>query len=338
METSVQEVSPCRWQVRVTLAADETGPHFDKAYRALQRTARIPGFRPGKVPLSVIRKRFGDSVREDVGNALLKETFPRALEEHALRAIGPPALEEIDLQEGTSFTYMAQVDVLPEIDLGEITGLSLARRDVVVPDEMVDSTLERMRQDNAQIRAVEDTDAALAQGQIGVIDFDGRIDGEPFDGGSGERFQVELGAGRVFPDFEAGIEGMKPGETREIKVAFPDDYRDDYAGKQADFTVTLHDIQEKVLPVVDDEFARDLDFADLPALREEIRTKLEEKIAAGQRRAHHQEIADRLLETHSPEVPPTLLEGQLDLMVRNRLVRLVQEGTPLEEAETQRAS
>jgi trigger factor len=338
METNVQEVSPCRWQVRVTLAAEETGPHFDKAYRALQRTARIPGFRPGKVPLSVIRKRFGDAVREDVGNALLKETFPRALEEHALRAIGPPALEEIDLQEGSPFTYMAQVDVLPEVVLGEVTGLQLSRRDVVVPDEMIDSTLERMRQENAQIRSVEDEGAALAKGQIGVIDFQGRIDGEPFEGGSGERFSVELGAGRVFPDFESGIEGMKPGETREIKVTFPADYREEFAGKEADFTITLHEIQDKVLPEVDDEFAKDLDFADLNALREEIRAKLEEKIAASQRRAHHQEIADRLLENHSPEVPPTLLEGQLDLMVRNRLVGLVQQGTPLEEAEQQRAA
>jgi trigger factor len=338
METNVEEVSPCRWQVRVTLAAEETGPHFDKAYRALQRTARIPGFRPGKVPLSVIRKRFGDAVREDVGNSLLKETFPRALEEHALRAIGPPALEEIDLQEGSPFTYMAQVDVLPEITLGEVTGLQLARRDVVVPDEMIDSTLDRMRQENAQIRTVEDADAVLAEGQIGVIDFQGRIDDEPFDGGSGEGFQVELGAGRVFPDFEAGIEGMKPGETREITVGFPDDYRDEYAGKQAEFTVTLHEIQEKVLSELDDEFAKDLDFADLAALREEIRAKLEERIAASQRRAHHQEIAERLLEIHSPEVPPTLLEGQLDLMVRNRLVGLVQQGTPIEEAEQQRAA
>ncbi|HEX9592777.1 MAG TPA: trigger factor [bacterium] len=338
METNVQEVSPCRWQVRVTLAAEETVPHFDKAYRALQRTARIPGFRPGKVPLSVIRKRFGDAVREDVGNALLKETFPRALEEHALRAIGPPALEEIDLQEGSPFTYMAQVDVLPEVALGEVTGIQLTRRDVVVPDEMIESTLERMRQENAQIRTVEDANAALAQGQIGVIDFQGRIAGEPFDGGRGERYPVELGAGLLFRDFEAGIAGMTRGETREITVTFPDDYREEYAGKQADFTVTLHEIQEKVLPEVDDEFAKDLDFADLAALQAEIHAKLTERIAASQRRAHHQEIADRLLEMHSLEVPPTLFEGQLDLMVRNRLVGLVQQGVPIEEAEQQRAT
>jgi trigger factor len=338
METNVQEVSPCRWQVRVTLPPEDTVPHFDRAYRELQRTTRIPGFRPGKVPLSVIRKRFADAVREDVGNALLKETFPRALEEHALRAIGPPALEEIDLQEGRPFTYMAQVDVLPEVELGEITGMELARREVDVPDEMIDATLERMRQENAQLSTVEEADAALAQGQIGVIDFEGCIDGEPFEGGSGERFPVEVGAGRLFPEFEGGITGMTRGETREITVTFPDDYREEFAGKQAEFTVTLHEIQDKVLPEIDDEFAKDLDFADLAALREEIRTKLEEKVTASRRRAYHQEIADRLLEIHSPEVPPTLLEGQLDLMVRNRLVGLVQEGTPLEEAEQQRAA
>ncbi|MGD2063501.1 MAG: trigger factor [Nitrospirota bacterium] len=338
METNVQEVSPCRWQVRVTLAAEETVPHFDKAYRALQRTARIPGFRPGKVPLSVIRKRFGDAVREDVGNTLLKETFPQALEEHSLKAIGPPALEEIDLQEGSPFTYMAQVDVLPEVELGDVTGVEVTRRDVVVPEEMIDSTLERMRQENAQVSTVGDADAALSQGQIGVIDFQGRIDGEPFEGGSGERFSVELGAGRLFPDFESGIEGMTRGENREITVTFPEDYREEYAGKQAEFTVTLHEIQDKVVPEVDDEFAKDLDFADLPALRAEIRSKLEERIAASQRQSHHQEIADRLLEMHSPEIPPTLLEGQLDLMVRNRLVHLVQEGKTVEEAEEQRAA
>jgi len=338
METNVQEVSPCRWQVHVTLPADETAPHFDKAYRALQRTARIPGFRPGKVPLSVIRKRFGDAVREDVGNTLLKETFPQALEEHALKAIGPPALEELTLEEGSPFSYSAQVDVLPEVELGEVVGLEIPRREVVVSEEMVESTLERMRQENGQIRTLDDATATLARGQIGLIDFAGRIDGEPFEGGSGERYPVEVGAGVLFPDFENGMEGMAVGETREIAVTFPEDYREDFAGKEASFTVTLHEIQEKVVPELDDEFAKDLEFESLAALREEIRTKLAEHIERGNRRAHHQEIADRLLERHTLEIPPTLFEGQLDLMVRNRLVALVQRGEKIEDAETQRAT
>jgi len=337
METNVQEVSPCRWQVRVTLPADETAPHFDKAYRALQRTARIPGFRPGKVPLSVIRKRFGDAVREDVGNSLLKETFPQALQEHALRAIGPPALEELILEEGSPFSYSAQVDVLPEVELAQVEGMEIPRREVAVSDEMIESTLERMRQENAQVRTVDDA-GALARGQIGVIDFVGRIDGETFEGGSGERYPVEVGAGALFPDFENGMEGMTAGETREIAVTFPEDYREEFAGKEASFTVTLHEIQEKVVPELDDEFAKDLEFESLAALREEIRTKLGEHIERGNRRAHHQEIADRLLERHTLEIPPTLFEGQLDLMVRNRLVALVQRGEKIEDAEAQRAA
>ena len=336
METNVQEVSPCRWQVRVTLPAEETAPHFDKAYRTLQRTARIPGFRPGKVPLSVIRKRFGDAVREDVGNTLLKETFPQALQEHALKAIGPPALEELNLEEGSPFTYSAQVDVLPDVELAEVEGLPIPLREVAVSEEMIEATLERMRQDHAQLRTVEGAGATLAHGQIGVIDFAGRIDGEPFEGGSGERYPVEVGAGILFPELESGVEGMAAGDTRDITVTFPDDYREGLAGKQASFTVTLHEIQEKVVPELDDELAKDLDFESLAALREEIRSKLAVHIERGNRRAYHQAIADLLLERHTLEIPPTLLEGQLDLMVRNRLISLIQHGVEIDDAEAQR--
>jgi trigger factor len=338
METNVQEVSPCRWQVRVTLPAEETAPHFDKAYRTLQRTARIPGFRAGKVPLSVIRKRFGDAVREDVGNTLLKETFPQALQEHALKAIGPPALEELNLEEGSPFTYSAQVDVLPEVELAAVEGMEIPRRDVVVSEEMIEATLERMRQENAQLRTVDDAGTTLAHGQIGVIDFTGRIDGETFEGGSGERYPVEVGAGVLFPEFESGMEGMTAGETRELAVTFPDDYHEGLAGKEATFTVILHEIQEKVVPELDDEFAKDLEFESLAALREEVRTKLGAHIERGNRRSHHKEISDWLLERHTLEIPPTLLEGQLDMMVRNRLVSLVQQGVKIDDAEAQRAA
>ncbi|RMF88142.1 MAG: trigger factor [Nitrospirae bacterium] len=334
METQVQELTSTRYQVRVTVPAEEIAPRFERAYKALQRSARLPGFRPGKAPVSVLRKRFGEAVREDVGNELLQETFPKALAEHDLKAIGPPTLEEVTIREGEPFVYLAEVDVLPQFELHEeVEHLTLTARPTEVPEEMVEQTLERLRQDHAELRPVEEEGAALARGQVGVIDYAGTIDGEPFEGGSGEGYRVEVGAGRIFPELEEGIEGMRVGEEREISVTFPEGAREGLAGKTAVFKVTLKEIQEKILPELDDEFARDLDHDDLEALRRDIRERLAARMAESNRKAHHAEIAEKLVELHPIDVPPTLLEGQLQMMVKNRLVHLLGEGMDPDEVD-----
>jgi len=337
METTVQELTATRYQVRVTVPAEEANPHFDRAYQALRKNARLPGFRPGKAPLSVLRKRFGDGVKEDVGNQLLQESFPRALAEHDLKAVGPPTLEEISIDEGEPFVYLAEVDVLPQFDLEDLAKVEIPKRSVQITDDIVDSTIERLRESNGSLTKIEDDSATLASGQVGVIDYTGTVDGEPFEGGSGEAYAVEVGAGRIFPELEEGIEGMKVGDEREIDIDFPNDYREDLAGKKALFKVALKEIQEKHLPEIDDDFARDLDQDSLDALKQSIRDGLTARMTESNRRAYHAEIAEKLVELHPIEVPTTLLEGQLQMMVKNRVVRLLGEGMDSDEVDKREA-
>jgi len=337
IETTVQELTATRYQVRVTVPAEETAPHFERAYQALRKNARLPGFRPGKAPLSVLRKRFGEGVKEDVGNQLLQESFPQALAQHDIKAVGPPTLEEISIEEGEPFSYLAEVDVLPQFELVDLAQVEIPRRPVEVTDEMIDSTIERLREGNAEVSKVEDESATLARGQVAIIDYVGTVDGEPFEGGSGEGFAVEVGAGRIFPELEEGIEGMRAGEERQIEIDFPDDYREDLAGKHALFTVTLKEIQEKNLPEVDDDFARDLNHDDLDALRRSIRDGLTQRMEESNRRAYHADIAEKLVQLHPIEVPTTLLEGQLQMMVKNRVVRLLGEGLSPDEVDRREA-
>ncbi len=337
IETTVQELTATRYQVRVTVPAEEAAPHFERAYQALRKNARLPGFRPGKAPLSVLRKRFGEGVKEDVGNQLLQESFPEALAKHDIKAVGPPTLEEISIEEGKDFTYLAEVDVLPQFELEDLAKVEIPRRPVEVSEEMIDSTIERLREGNAEVTRVEDESATLARGQVGVIDYTGTVDGEPFEGGSGEGYAVEVGAGRIFPELEEGIEGMRVGEERQIEIDFPEDYREDLAGKHAVFTVTLKEIQEKVLPEVDDDFARDLNHDDLDALKKSIRDGLTQRMEESNRRAYHADIAEKLVELHPIEVPTTLLEGQLQMMVKNRVVRLLGEGLDPDEVDKREA-
>ncbi|HBB41617.1 MAG: trigger factor [Nitrospirae bacterium CG18_big_fil_WC_8_21_14_2_50_70_55] len=337
METTAQELTATRYQVRVTVPAEEASQHFERAYQALRKNARLPGFRPGKAPLSVLRQRFGDGVKEDVGNQLLQESFPKALAEHDLKAIGPPTLEEISIVEGQPFVYLAEVDVLPRFELQDLAKLELPKRPVEVTDEMVDSTLARLREANATLNKIEDANATLAHGLVGIIDYTGTVGGKPFEGGSGEGFAVEVGTGRIFPQLEAGIEGMHAGEVRDLTIDFPADYRKDLANQQATFKVILKEIREKILPAVDDDFARDLDHDDLNALKQSIRDGLTARITEANRRAYHAEIAEKLVALHPIEVPTTLLEGQLQMMVKNRVVRLLGEGMDADQVDKREA-
>lgn len=300
-----------RWlEVEVSPALVDAG--FRRAYRGLARSARVRGFRPGKAPVSVLRRLYGAAVAEDVERELVGETLPSALERAGLTAVSEPAVDSTAPSEGSAFSYRARIEIKPSIELGSIEGLPARRPSAAVSDEDVERDLEMLRQRHANL-IEEPEETAAARGHFITIDFVGRIDGKPFEGGSAREHVVELGSERLVPGLEEQLVGARAGEERIVRVRFPDDYGDpELAGKDAEFTVQMGGIRRREVPALDDEFAKDLgDFESL----EQVRTRIRETLTTARERHARQELRrsllDALIERVPVEVPANLVRERL---------------------------
>lgn len=306
------EEGPVARRLEVAVAPARVRKAFDRAYRELARSVRVPGFRPGKAPRSVLERLYGHSVAEQVERTLVAETLPEALERAGLAPVAEPAIDAAHPSEDREFRYTARVEVKPAIELPDTRGLPARRPHVEVTPEEVESELEALRQRNAPL--VEEPEGTrAARGHLLSIDFAGEVEGRAFEGGSGKAVEVELGAGRFLADFEAELEGAAAGEDRELRVRFPEDYgRAQLAGREAVFRVHVSEIKRRALPELDDEFAKDLgDFASLAALRDRIRADL---LARNERAAQaelRRSLLDALIERTRFEVPPGMREREL---------------------------
>jgi trigger factor len=313
-EISVEssEEGPVVRRVAVVVAPRDVGRAFERAYRELARSARVRGFRPGKVPRSVLERLYGHSVAEQVEQALVSATLPDALERAGVEPVADPEIDAAHPGEGSEFRYTARIEVKPAIELPELQGLPARRPRVEVGLEEVEAELENLRQRNAPL--VEEPEGTrAARGHVLAIDFVGEVDGRPFEGGSGKGVEVELGAGRFLPDFEAQLEGAVAREDREVRVDFPDGYANEQlAGKQALFRVHVAELKRRAVPELDDEFAKDLgDFADLAALRERIRSDLLAMRERASKSELRRSLVDALIERTPFEVPPGMREREL---------------------------
>ena len=306
-----EEGAVTRW-LEVEVPAARVDEAFARAYRGLARSARVRGFRPGKAPISVLRRLYGPAVAEDVERELVSETLPAALERSGLEPVSEPAVDATPPGEGGAFAYRARIEVRPPIALGDVTGLPARRPSAAVSDEDVERELERLRQRHATL-VEEPEDTAAARGHFLTIDFVGRIDGEPFEGGSARDHTVELGSDALLPGFEEQLLGAKAGEERIVRVRFPDDYGSPVlAGKEAEFTVHVGAVRRREVPALDDEFAKDLgEFETLAEVRERIRATLVAARERAARLALRRSLLDALLERVSFEVPANLLRERL---------------------------
>lgn len=306
-----EEGAVTRW-LEVEVPPGRVDAAFQRAYRSLARSVRIRGFRPGKAPVSVLRRLYGPAIAEDVERELVSETLPAALERGALAPVSEPAVDAAPPVEGGAFSYRARIEVKPPIELGVVTGLSAQRPSAAVSDEDVERELEALRQRHATlVEEPEQTEAA--RGHFVTVDFVGRIDGEPFEGGSVREHMVELGSEQLIPGFEEQLLGALAGEERVVRVRFPDDHGSAaLAGKDAEFTVQIGSIRRREVPALDDEFAKDLgDFEGLEAVRARIRERL---AASRERRARLQlrrSLLDALIERVPVEVPVNLVRERL---------------------------
>jgi trigger factor len=320
--SATQESAVAR-RLEVHVQAERVDKAFDRAYRELARQVRVKGFRPGKTPRAVLERLYGASVAEQLESSLVRETLPDAIEQTELRPVAAPDVDAQPPRPGEDYRYVARVEVAPEIELGDLGGLPARRPRVEVPEADVERELEQLRERQAPlVEEPEGTEATT--GHVLSIDFLGRIDGEPFEGGKGRDVELELGSDRFIPGFEAQLEGVRAGQDREVRVSFPEDYgNQELAGREAVFDVHVAAVKRRQLAELDDEFAKDLgDFSTLEDLRERIRTDLHGMREKASRAELRRTLLESLVQRTSFEVPAGLVEQQLEGQLRAAAERM----------------
>lgn len=317
MQVTVEESDKLERKLRVQVPADEVEQAVTERLRKVGRTARIKGFRPGKIPFKVVAKHYGPQIRREVVGDLMQSTFVKAVQDQKLNPAGGPQFEPGDLGQGKDLEYTATFEVYPQVALDKISGLQATRRVAEVSESDINDMLEKLRKQRAEwIEA----DRAAATGDQVVIDFIGRIDGEAFAGGASQDYPVTLGAGSLLKDLEDGLLGMSAGDTRTVPVAFPEDYHaKEMAGKTADFDVTVKTVQEQSLPEIDAEFVKAFgeESGDIAAFRDAIRANMEREAAERSQTEIRGQILKALVDANPVDVPNVLLEREIEQLQRD---------------------
>lgn len=326
MKVSVNEVSGCSKEVHVEVPADTVQGKVDNIYQRISKEAKLPGFRKGKVPLDVLKKQYKSAVREEMVHHELPEFFRAVLIEQKIDPVAQPQITHLQFEEGSSMKFVATVEIKPEFQLKNYKGLKIKKEPVKVKEEEVDKALEGLRDQLAQFIPVEDRSAK--EDDLVVIDFDGKIDGKPFDGGKAARYPVLLGSQGLLKDFESNLTGLKKGETKTFKITFPKDYgKKEVAGKEAEFTAILHEIKEKKLPTVDNDFAKDVGKCEtVKELREKLESQIKAQKEAEQRTKMIEQIGEKLIADHAFDIPASLINLEQQRLVQQGVERLRNQG------------
>ena len=325
--TSTTELGNSRVRVQVEVRPEAVEREVEAAARALARDIKIPGFRKGKVPAEVVIRRFGrEAVLDDAVRRGLPRWYEDAVGEADIAAVGDPKLDLRSLPEkGSPLEFSIEVGVRPPAQLGSYKGLEVGRREPEAPEDQVEAELARLRESVASLETVE---REAAEGDFVVIDFLGKVDGEPFEGGEARGYLLELGSGRLLEGFEEQLVGAPAGAEREVTVTFPEDYRAEHlAGKEAVFTVTVKEVKEKNLPDLDDEFAAEAGgFDTLDELREDIRSKLREAHERAIEGEFREAVVDAAVAEADLDVPNELVHAKAHEMWEHTSRRLKQQG------------
>ena len=327
MKVAVESISPVKKKLNIEIAPDSVSKEIDKAISDVAKKAKIHGFRPGKAPKAIVEKHYGEEVRSEVMNRLISDSYLRALQEHSLNPVDVPEIDNVSsLAKGSPLTFTATVEVRPDIVLGIYDGIEVKEKEVTVSDEEVNQTVDRLREMYAQLEVVEGR--PLEKNDTAIIDFEGHREGKPIDGAKASDYMLALGSNALIPGFEDQLTGMNRGETREIKVTFPADYNQkDLAGKDATFKVTLKEIKKKVLPELNDEFAKDIGGnKSVDELREGIKKDLDARKRDELSSAQREELLSKLVDAHSFDVPPGMVERELQSMARQQATRMARQG------------
>ncbi|MGH1449146.1 MAG: trigger factor [Pseudomonadaceae bacterium] len=312
MQVSVETTSGLERRMTVGIPADRIESEVNKRLQQTASRAKVDGFRPGKVPMSVIRKRFGGSARQEVMGEVIQSSFYEAIMQEKLNPAGAPSVEPKQLEEGKDFEYVATFEVYPEITLGDFSEIKVERIESEVRDEDLESMLEILRKQNTQFETVE---RAAENGDQLKVDFVGRVDGEPFQGGTANNTEIVLGSGRMIPGFEDGLVGAKAGDSVTLNVTFPEEYQNlELAGKAAEFDVKVHAVAAPALPELNDEFFAKFGVEEggIDAFRAEVRKNMERELRQAIKTKVKTQVMDGLLATNSIDVPKALVSSEID--------------------------
>ncbi|HEY0687290.1 MAG TPA: trigger factor [Steroidobacter sp.] len=310
MQVSVESTGALERRMEVQVPAERVEKAVDERLQRMSRTVRLKGFRPGKVPVKVVRQQFGQQVRQEVLGDVMQSTFNEAVVQEKLTPAGGPRIEPINLEQGSDLKYRAIFEVLPQIELKGVESLSVERPTATVATGDVDAMIQNLREQRPTYSVVErearDTDRV-------TIDFEGSIDGQPFEGGKAENYPIDLGAGRMLADFEAGLRGAKAGDKKDIELTFPANYAANLAGKQAKFAITVHKVEERQLPELNDEFAKiyGVEEGGIDRLRSEVQENMERELGEAIKARVKKQILDGLLAANPIELPKSMVDAQV---------------------------
>ncbi len=327
MQVNVEKISPVLVELSVEIGADRVKTEVEKAFRAVAKTARVKGFRPGKAPRQVLDHVYGARVAADVAQRLIDETYQQAVQEHKVQPVADPALETPRLERGKAYNYKARVEVLPEIEDVNYEGLEAKRAAVQVTDEEVEKELEELRRANSTLETPTEPRPAQASDVV-TIDFEVAVEGEVVPGAGAKDFQVELGSGQLIEAIDQALIGKNVGDKAEASVDMPAGApHPALQGKTCVFQIELKGLKERVLPAADDEFAKDLgDFETLEALKADLKSQIEARKKEESDNALAELLVAELVKANAIEVPPTLVQRQMRITEQEIIQRARSQG------------
>ena len=332
MSLQVEKMEKNMAKLTIEVTAEELEKAIQGAYLKNKNKITLPGFRKGKAPRKMIEKMYGTGVfLEDAANALIPTAYSDALQECDLEIVSQPEIDVTQLEAGKPFIFTAEVAVKPEVTLGEYKGVEIKKIEVEVTEEEIEAELKKEQENNSRTIVVEDR--AVESGDIATIDFEGFVDGTPFEGGKGTDYPLTIGSNTFIPGFEDQLIGANTGDKLDVNVTFPEEYQaKDLAGKAAVFKCEIKKIEKKELPELDDEFAKDVsEFDTLDEYKADIKKNLTEKKEADAKRQKEDEAVDKAVENASMEIPEAMIKTQVNQMVDDFSRRMQAQGLSMEQ-------
>ncbi|MDY7228872.1 trigger factor [Hyalangium rubrum] len=326
MKVQVEELSPVEKKLSIEVDSTRVADELTRAYAAVGRQVKLPGFRQGKVPRRILEQRFREQVEDDVIQRVVQTAYMEAIREHNVEAVSQPQVTNSGLKAGAPFSFEARVEVKPKLEPKDYKELALKKNETAVDDAQVTEQLEKMRQNQSRMEPVADRDVARA-GDFASVDYEANVDGKPFPGSKAEDVVVEIAPGELVDSNIAALEGVKVGDSKEIDYVFPADYRvEEVKGKTARFKLNLKGIKTKVVPELNDDFAKEIGAASL----EELRTKVKEDLERSKKNQAVVEERDALIkglvERNPFEVPRAMVERAIDSMLEGAMRQMARSG------------
>lgn len=332
MEVAKEQLEGNKVVLKVEIEAERVDQALEQAYRKVVKEVTVPGFRKGKVPRKVLEARFGKEVlHHDAIDILIPGAYSQAVKAAEIEPIDQPEIRDFYIAENEPATFEAVVEVKPEVELGEYTGLGIEKEEVEVTDDDINAQLKNLQEQHSQL---EKSDKEVVdEGDYVVIDFEGYVDNEKFQGGSAEEYTLEVGSGTFIPGFEDQLVGKKVGEEVDVNVTFPEDYQaENLAGKDALFKVDIKEIKEKKIPELNDDFAKEVsDFDTLDELKQDIKERLTKQREEKAEREFEDKLVEKVAENAEVDVPEVLVENELDMMYQNLSYSVSAQGLKIED-------